>query len=202
MGIIGIMPVVDEPFCCWIKPIETAASANPENAGAVFIHGPDKIIPQTVWIIRLVPVTDKVFRFPIKSIEALRSPNPERTGPVFIDRPNRIGAQALGIIRIVPVMGELLRFVVKLIESVTPSPNPECAGMVGTQRPDGIVTQAVGIIRVVTEHFYTAAIISVQPTPCAKPHESLAVLGNAPYSVIRQPVFSGESAKFEVPAQQ
>ena len=56
MGISGVMLVVDEPFCCHIKLIETTFSANPEYTSPVSINCPNRIVTQAVRIIRVVQV--------------------------------------------------------------------------------------------------------------------------------------------------
>ena len=114
LGIVGIVPVLDELVFLTVISIQTAQiGSSPECASWVFIEGPDKVAACALGIrgVRQV-IVGKATGLAIVSIQAATVfPDPEHTFPILVDRPDGSLTQAVRIIRVVSIHHEFVAIV-------------------------------------------------------------------------------------------
>jgi hypothetical protein len=148
-------------------------------------------------ILGVVLVMDELPGRSIQSVESLLRANPQLTITIHKKRWNHIVCQTGGLGGTVPIVREGIRLQIESVEPATVRSNPEPLLPVFNQCRDLIVSQSIGILRIVFVHFEAGSIVSTQAIPRAEPHEPSAVLQNAGYGTLGEPMFDRDALEPE-----
>jgi hypothetical protein len=100
--------------------------------------------------------------------------------------------QAIWIIGSMTIMNKRISISIMPVE-LARSSYPQNAGSVHKERPNRIACKASFVLAVVPVDLEGVPIVTIHPSkPCAKPHESLLILGDRPNVAVRKSVRDGK----------
>src|ERR1700677_2737256 len=166
---------------------------DPEQSSCCVQAGGQNIdIAKGTLIVWMRPEPEKSATGPIETAQSARGGHPKRVGCVLRKGPNPMSMQAIWIIGSMTTMNKRISI------SIMPVELPQCsypqnASSVHKKCPNRIACKASFVLAVVPVDLEGVPIVTIPPPgPCAKPLESLLILGDGPNVAVRESVRDGK----------